>query len=175
MPVAHYKIDSSLLELRTCSIFACQWGLWRGEMRLKLLLIDVVDSSALFALRCLRQASEHSSDTQGNFCRKVQHTYFCPPAFPMRSLFPAQRKVISSGAELCPQSHRGGSIGTKGHLHSSPSCVYTVRPFALVWTGLADNPVQEIPEIFASGHQQKQSLEATHMKNWEGAKLMRSV
>lgn len=30
MPAAHYGIDSSRLESGMCSIFACQWGLWRG-------------------------------------------------------------------------------------------------------------------------------------------------
>lgn len=129
MPLAHYKIDSSLPELRTCSIVTCQWDLWRSEMRLKLLLIDVVDSLALFTLLCLQQVSEH-------FCRGLQCTHFCSPVI-SHALFPAQRKFTSSGAELCPQSHCSGSRCTKGCLCPSPKCIPTVRLFALGWPGLA--------------------------------------
>lgn len=164
MPLAHYKIDSSLPELRTCSIVACQWELWRSEMRLKLLLIDVVDSLALFTLLCLQQVSEH-------FCRGLQCTHFCPPVI-TRALFPAQRKFTSSGAELCPQSHRSGSRGTKVCLCPSPKCIPTVRLFALGWTGLAGDSVQKIPEIFVSGPQQNHSAEETCMKNRGRAQLV---
>lgn len=163
MPLAHYKIDSSLPELRTCSIVTCQWDLWRSEMRLKLLLIDVVDSLALFTLLCLQQVSEH-------FCRGLQCTHFCSPVI-SHALFPAQRKFTSSGAELCPQSHCSGSRCTKGCLCPSPKC----RDYLPLVGQDLQVTVQKIPEIFVSGPQQNHSAEETCMKNRGRAQLVRSL
>lgn len=171
MPVAHYKIDFSLLVLRTCSIFACQWGLRRGEMRLKLLLIDVVDSLASFTLHCLQQVSERSSNHAGGFLqRSPTHPFLSPSDLPCS--VPPSEKTDQLWCRALPseaKGHRGMSVlFTDRYPH-------TVRPFALGWTGLAGDSVQEIPELFASGPQHNQSPEATHVKNSEEAQLMRSL
>lgn len=116
MPVAHYKIDFSLLVLRTCSIFACQWGLRRGEMRLKLLLIDVVDSLASFTLHCLQQVSERSSNHAGGFLqRSSTHPFLSPSDLPCS--VPHSEKsdqlwcrALPSEPPLRLQGHRGMSV-----------------------------------------------------------------
>lgn len=137
MPVAHYKIDFSLLVLRTCSIFACQWGLWKGEVRLKLLLIDVVDSLASFTLHCLQQVSERSSNHAGGFLqRSPTHPFLSPSDLPCS--VPHSEKTdqlwcraLPSEPPLRLQGHRGMSaLFTDAYPH-------TVTPFAPGWTGLA--------------------------------------
>lgn len=82
MPVAHYKIDPSLLLLRTCSVFACQWELWRGEMRLKLLLIDVVDSLGLLDLLTAGQWA-FLKPPAGISAEKSNAPFFVPQQSPM--------------------------------------------------------------------------------------------
>lgn len=74
-------------------------------MRIKLLLTDVLGSSALLALRCLQQVGEHSSKC--DFCREVQHTHFCALGT-FRAPIPARGTFTGRGAERHPQSHHPG-------------------------------------------------------------------
>lgn len=132
MLVAHYRIYSSLLVLRTCSIFGCQSWSWRGEMRIKLLLTDVLGSLALFALRCLQQVGERSS--KRDFCREVQHThtFLCPGDLPcsnscLGNLYRPQCRA--SPPEPPPRTR-----GTEGCPYALLRCVQQLcsgDPFAL--------------------------------------------
>lgn len=155
MLVAHYRIYSSLLVLRTCSIFGCQSWSWRGEMRIKLLLTDVLGSLALFALRCLQQVGERSS--KRDFWREVQHThtFLCPSMlqFLLGEPLPAAVQSVTPRATTQDQGHWRMSL-----------CFAEVCPAALFRGSLGSLALSRI-----------RSPEAGRGKSNEGTQLIRSL
>lgn len=166
MPVAHYKIDSSLLVLRTGSILGCQCGLWRGEMRIKLLLIDVLDSPALFVLCYLQQVSEYYSRHQCDFCRQVQCSQFVPCWHPTLWFLLGER---SPAVVQCdPQSH-----------HLVPRALKNVHAphwgVSTLWHCYGKVALFRRSLGALSLAVSRTSPKAAHMQNEEGTELIRSL
>lgn len=141
-------------------------GIVKGWDETENVLIDVVDILALFALRCSQQVSKHSSNHARGFLQRSPTHPFLPPVVSV----PCSEKtdqlccsVALRATTEAPQAPR--DVCT---LHK---CVSTPWDHLLLE---GQETVQEIPELFASGPQQNQSPEATHMKNGEGAQFVRS-
>lgn len=132
-------------------------------MRLKLLLIDVVDSLALLALHCLQQVSERSSNHPGGSLQSSpMHPSLSSSSLPCS--VPCSEKTdqlwcraLPSEPQLRLQGQREMSgLFTKVYPHRETICPRLDGTYRSLCSG---DP----------GAQQNQSPGATHLKNREGA------
>lgn len=113
MPVAHYKIDSSLLLLRTGSIFVCQCGLWRDENKTS--PYWCAWQSSIVCAMLLAAGWWALLKAPGGFLQTSTVLPVCA-LLTSYALVPAWRKVSSCGAVSSskpppsPQGHSGTSM-----------------------------------------------------------------